>query len=43
MRKPRNPTVRTIVVGTEICAGPPVILNQRKIERDIEGVVLDLI
>jgi len=30
-------SVRTIVVGTEICAGPPVIPNQWKIEKDIEG------
>lgn len=42
-RKPRNPTVRTTVVGAEIRAGPPVILIQRKIENDIEGIVHDLI
>lgn len=42
-RKPRNPTVRTIVVPAEISVGPPVILIQRKTEKDIEGIVLDVV
>ena len=42
-RKPRNLTLRAIVVGTEIRAGPPVILIQRKMEMVIEEIVHGLI